>query len=54
MEGTITISVKEYRDLVEAAVRIKVFENFVNGNKYSIERWECARFFGFELKEKED
>ena len=50
----VTISMEEYKKLLEAQVRIKIFSAFVNNEKYSIDREKCAEFLGFELEEAED
>lgn len=52
--GEITISTKEYRELVESKVRIDVFSDFVNSQQYSISRGECARILGFELEDAKE
>lgn len=54
MNETITIPMEEYKKLLEASVRIAVFADFANSAKYSIEREECGRILGFEIKVKED
>jgi len=48
-ERNITITMEEYKKLLEASVRIDVFAEFVNGSKYSIDREDCGRFLGFEV-----
>ena len=52
--GEITISVEEYKKLLECKVRSELFADYVNKEKYSIDRDTCASFLGFEIKEKED
>ncbi len=52
--GEITISVKEYKELLETAVRVKVFEEFVNSEKYSISREECGKYLGFKVVKVEE
>lgn len=53
-EEKITITTKEYRALLEAFMRIKIFSDYVKKEKY-IERKECARYLGFEIEnDKED
>jgi len=54
VEEKITISAKEYRELLEASVRIKIFAGFVNGEKYSIDRKDCGKYLGFEVTGAED
>ena len=49
--GEITISTKEYKELVEARTRIDIFSNYVNSQKYTVGRETCAVFLGFELEE---
>lgn len=48
-EKTITISVEEYKKLLESSVRIVVFADFVNGSKYDIDRDDCGKFLGFKV-----
>ena len=50
----VTISTEEYKTLLEAQVRIKVFSEFVRKEKYSIEREKCASFLGFDLPDPTD
>lgn len=54
MEGTITITVEEYKKLLEASIRIGAFADFVNSEKYSIERKDCGRYLGFDVVDAED
>lgn len=67
MRKYITISVKEYKQLVKAAernnpsaeftelsTRVKLFADFVNRTNYSISREDCGRYLGFEVVEVED
>lgn len=54
MGETITIPVGEYKELLEASVRVDIFANFVNSEKYSINRKECGNYLGFEVKEIEE
>lgn len=53
-ERTITLSVEEYKKLLEAAVRIEALKSFVRDSEYRIEREDCGRFLGFEIEDKED
>lgn len=53
-EKTITIPVEEYKKLLEASVRISVFSDFVNRERYSIDREDCGKFLGFEVVKVED
>lgn len=50
-EKTITIPVEEYKKLLAASVKIDIFSNFVKGSKYSIDREDCEKFFGFKVLE---
>ena len=52
--GEITISVEEYKNLLECKVRSELFADFVNKEKYGIDRETCASYIGFDLKEKKD
>jgi len=54
MEEKITISVEEYKKLLEMSVRVSVFADYVNQSKYSIYREDCGRFLGFEVVKEED
>lgn len=51
MENTITITVEEYKKLLEVSIRIDAFSSFANQEKYSINKEDCARFLGIEIKE---
>lgn len=51
---TITIPLEEYRKLVEAFTRVKIFSEHVQAKKYSIGREECGMFLGFEVANGED
>ena len=52
--GEITIPVEEYKNLLECKVRSELFADFVNNEKYSIDRETCASYIGFDLQEKKD
>ena len=52
--GEITISTDEYKNLVKLQARVEVFAEYVNAEKYSISREECAKFLGFELEKNDD
>lgn len=52
--GDITISIEEYKRLLEASIRIDIFADYVNNQKYSIEREKCGGYLGFNVKNKED
>lgn len=53
-EKTITISVEEYKKLLAMSIRIELFSDYVNGEKYSISRDDCGKFLGFEVVNQED
>lgn len=53
-EKMIAIPAEEYKRLLEGDVRIKIFADFVNATKYSIEREDCGRILGFNVNDKED
>lgn len=53
-EGFVKISLEEYRDLLDAQSRIDVFAEYVNNERYSIEREKCSMILGFYLGEKEE
>lgn len=48
-ENTITISVDEYRKLLEASIRVELFADHVNREKYSISREDCGKFLSFNV-----
>lgn len=50
MEEMISISVREYKKLLEASIRIEVFSDFVSKSKYSIDPEDCGRYLGFKVK----
>ena len=50
MEEKITITLKEYRELIELSIRAKVFAEYVKNSEYSISKKECAAFWGFEVQ----
>lgn len=54
MEEKITISVEEYKKLLEMSVRVSVFADYVNQSKYSIDREDCGRFLGFAVANPEE
>lgn len=54
MGENITITTEEYKKLMEAFVRIKIFTDFVNCSEYSIDRKDCGTILGFKVVEKED
>ena len=54
MEGTIAIPIEEYKDLLKKSIMVDVFANFVNSTKYSVDREDCGRYLGFDIKDKED
>ena len=54
MPETITIPVEEYKNLIEAFIRVKIFSEHVNSSKYSLGRDECGRFLSFEVKDVDD
>ena len=49
MPETITIPVEEYKKLTETSMRVKIFSEFVNREKYPIDREMCGCFLGFEV-----
>lgn len=52
--GEITISVEEYKHLLKVQAVTEAFISFVNSSKYAPDREDCARFLGFELKERKE
>lgn len=54
-EKMITIPVEEYKKLLETSVRVGIFADYVNSEKYSIGREDCGKYLGFEVVDhKED
>lgn len=53
-ERNITITMEEYKKLLETSVRVGIFADFVSRSKYSIDREDCGRFLGFEVVKEED
>lgn len=51
--GEITISTKEYKELIESQVRVQIFSDFVRKSEYRIDREECASYLNFSLGSKE-
>ena len=49
--SNVEISKEEYEELVESKIRIKLFADYVNKQRYSIGREECGAFLGIEVKE---
>lgn len=52
--GEITITIKEYKELLKTRARVEVFEKYVKSQEFSISRTECAWFLGFELEESKE
>lgn len=50
--GDVTISLEEYKNLLECSIRIKVFADYVKKEKYSINRDVCGHYLGFEVKDE--
>lgn len=50
----ITISVEEYKRLLELSVRVGIFADNVNESRYSIGREECGQYLGFEVCKHDD
>ena len=50
----ITISVEEYKRLLEVSVRVGIFADYVNESKYSVGREECGLYLGFEVRKHDD
>ena len=49
--GEITISTKEYKELIEAQIRVAVFSDYVRASEFRINREDCARYLNFKLSE---
>lgn len=52
--ASITISMEEYKELIQTKVRIDVFAKYVNSAEYSIGRRTCSNFLGFDLNESKE
>lgn len=50
----IAIDLEEYKHLIKLQARVEIFVEYVNAEKYSISREECAKFLGFELEKNDD
>lgn len=50
----ISIPVEEYKKLIALSVRVEVFADYVNGEKYSIDREDCGTYLGFEVSKHDD
>lgn len=53
-EKMITIPVEEYKKMLTTSVRVELFADYVNGEKYSISRKDCGKFLGFKVMEHEE
>lgn len=53
-EEKILITVEEYKMFLEMSARVKFFEDFANRTKYSVDREDCGRILGFDIKDKEE
>lgn len=54
MGETITIPVEEYKELLEASVRLEIFAGYVSNERFNISREDCSKYLGFELEKQED
>lgn len=52
-EEKITITASEYKKLLEISIRADMFADYVNRTRY-VEREDCGRYLGFEVKKQED
>ena len=53
MGETITIPVEEYKELLEASVRLEIFAGYVSNERFNISREDCSKYLGFELEKQE-
>lgn len=47
-EEKITISVNEYKRLLETSVRVEIFADHVNKRSY-LDREDCGKYLGFKV-----
>ncbi|WP_022750813.1 hypothetical protein [Eubacterium sp. 14-2] len=47
----LTVSVEEYKELIEKSARIEAFREYVNAEGFSVDRRMCGIFLGFEVNE---
>ncbi|MCM1327279.1 MAG: hypothetical protein NC094_12045 [Bacteroidales bacterium] len=50
-EKTITITLEEYRKLLEKSIRVKIFEEFVVREEY-VNRKDCINSLGIEVDDE--
>lgn len=50
----INISIKEYRRLLEAEIRLNILAEYARKEKYSINKQECAALLGVDLGGDDD
>lgn len=53
-EVMVSVPLNMFAELIDARGRIEAFAAFVNLQKYSIEKCDCAAILGFELLKKDD
>lgn len=54
MGENITLTTEEYKRLLEAEVRAKVLLDYVDNEKYSLDKNRVRTIIGFPIKEDED
>lgn len=54
MEEKIAVTIAEYKRLIEIGVRAKVLEDYVNSEKYSLDKSRVRSIMGFANAEEED
>lgn len=54
MGENITLTTEEYKRLLEAEVRVKVLIDYVDNEKYSLDKNRVRTIMGFPMKEDED
>ena len=50
---SVTIPLEEYRVLVEVFTRVRIFTEYVQSEKYAIDRKKCGIFLKFEVDDGE-
>lgn len=54
MGEMVTVPAEKYKKLLETFLRVKIFSEYVNSEKYSIDREDCGMFLGFTVENKEE
>lgn len=54
MEGTVTIAISEFEELLKCKAQKEILISITQASKYSVDREEIATIFGFDLVKHED